>query len=39
MLRVLCQEWAIVQEISTSEAMAEISLLLERNDSTPDRIA
>jgi CarD family transcriptional regulator len=39
MLRVLCQEWAIVQEISMSEAMAEISLLLEHNDSTPDRIA
>jgi CarD family transcriptional regulator len=31
MLRVLCQEWAIVQEISTSEAMEEISSLLEQN--------
>jgi CarD family transcriptional regulator len=30
MLRVLCQEWAIVQEISMSEAMAEISSLLEQ---------
>jgi hypothetical protein len=31
MLRVLCQEWAIVQEISMSEAMAEITFLLEQN--------
>ena len=31
MLRVLCQEWAIVQEITMSEAMAEISSLLEQN--------
>ena len=31
MLRVLCQEWATVQEITTSEAMAEISSLLEQN--------
>lgn len=31
-LRVLCQEWAIVQEISMSEAMAEISSLLEQNE-------
>lgn len=30
MLRVLCQEWAIVQEISMPEAMAEISSLLEQ---------
>ena len=39
MLRVLCQEWAIVQEISMSEAMAEISFLLEQNDSTADGIS
>lgn len=32
MLRVLCQEWSIVQEISMSEAMAEISSLLEPNN-------
>jgi CarD family transcriptional regulator len=31
MLRVLCQEWAIVEEITMSEAMAEISSLLEQN--------
>ena len=31
MLRVLCQEWAIVQEISMSEAMEEITSLLEQN--------
>lgn len=31
MQRVLCQEWAIVQEITVSEAMAEISSLLEKN--------
>ena len=31
MLRVLCQEWSIVQEITMSEAMAEISSLLEQN--------
>jgi CarD family transcriptional regulator len=31
MLRVLCQEWAIVQEVTMSEAMAEISVLLEQN--------
>jgi CarD family transcriptional regulator len=30
MLRVLCQEWAIVEGITTSEAMAEIHSLLER---------
>jgi RNA polymerase-interacting CarD/CdnL/TRCF family regulator len=30
MLRVLCQEWAMVQEISAPEAMAEISTLLEQ---------
>ena len=32
MLRVLCQEWAIVEEISVPEAMAEISSLLEKGD-------
>ena len=31
MLRVLCQEWAIVQEITISEAMAEISSLLDQD--------
>jgi hypothetical protein len=31
MLRVLSQEWAIVQEMTVSEAMAEISSLLEQN--------
>ena len=31
MLRVLCQEWAIVEEISVSEAMSEISSLLEKS--------
>ena len=31
MLRVLCQEWAAVQEITMSEAMAEIGSLLEQN--------
>lgn len=31
MLRVLCQEWAMVQEISMLEAMVEISSLLEPN--------
>ena len=31
MLRVLCQEWAMVQEITTSEAMVEISSLLGQN--------
>lgn len=30
MLRVLCQEWAAVQKITMSEAMAEISSLLEQ---------
>ena len=29
MLRVLCQEWAMVQETTMSEAMVEISSLLE----------
>lgn len=30
MLRVLCQEWAIVEGITVSEAMSEISSLLEK---------
>jgi len=30
MLRVLCQEWALVEQITTSEAMFEISSLLEK---------
>lgn len=30
-LRVLCQEWAIVQGMTTAEAMSEISSLLEQN--------
>lgn len=30
MLRVLCQEWSIVEEISPSEAMSEITSLLEK---------
>lgn len=30
MLRVLCQEWAIVEGITISEAMSEISGLLEK---------
>jgi RNA polymerase-interacting CarD/CdnL/TRCF family regulator len=32
MLRVLCQEWAIVEEISLSEAMSEIQSLLEKSE-------
>ena len=32
MLRVLCQEWAIVEGITVSEAMSEISSLLEKSD-------
>jgi CarD family transcriptional regulator len=32
MLRVLCQEWAIVEGITMSDAMAEISSLLEKSD-------
>lgn len=31
-LRVLCQEWALVEEVSVSEAMSEISSLLEKKD-------
>lgn len=30
MLRVLCQEWSIIEEISMSEAMSEIGSLLEK---------
>lgn len=30
MLRVLCQEWALVEEISPAEAAAQIHLLLEK---------
>ena len=30
MLRVLCQEWAIVEEITVSDAISEISSLLEQ---------
>jgi CarD family transcriptional regulator len=32
MMRVLCQEWAIVQGISAPEAMAEINSLLEQKE-------
>jgi CarD family transcriptional regulator len=32
MLRVLCQEWAMVQEITMAEAMTEISALLEKSE-------
>ncbi len=32
LLRVLCQEWAIVQGITVPEAMAEITSLLEQNE-------
>lgn len=32
MLRVLCQEWAIVEGISTSEAMSEINSLLAKSE-------
>jgi RNA polymerase-interacting CarD/CdnL/TRCF family regulator len=39
MLRVLCQEWALLQETTMSEAMAEISSLLQQNDSTADDIS
>ena len=31
MLRVLCQEWAVVEGITMSEAMAEIGSLLEKS--------
>ncbi|MDQ2693624.1 MAG: hypothetical protein M3Y68_16420 [Chloroflexota bacterium] len=31
MMRVLCQEWALVEEITLSEASAEISALLQKN--------
>jgi RNA polymerase-interacting CarD/CdnL/TRCF family regulator len=32
MLRVLCQEWALVEGITISEAMSEISSLLEQGE-------
>ena len=32
MLRVLCQEWALVEEITLAEAMFEISSLLEKRE-------
>ena len=32
MLRVLCQEWAMVEGVTTAEAMAEISSLLEKRE-------
>jgi len=32
MLRVLCQEWAMVEEVTMSEAMAEISSLLDHRE-------
>ena len=32
MLRVLCQEWSIVEEISMAEAMSEINSLLEKKE-------
>ncbi len=31
-LRVLCQEWALVEDVTVSEAMSEISSLLEKKD-------
>jgi RNA polymerase-interacting CarD/CdnL/TRCF family regulator len=31
MLRVLCQEWAMVEEMTMAEAMFEISSLLEKS--------
>jgi CarD family transcriptional regulator len=31
-LRVLCQEWALVEEVTVSEAMSEISSLLEKRN-------
>jgi CarD family transcriptional regulator len=34
MLRVLCQEWAIVEEITVPEAMSEINSLLEKSQGT-----
>ena len=34
LLRVLCQEWALVQETTMAEAMSEISSLLENSTST-----
>jgi CarD family transcriptional regulator len=35
MLHVLCQEWAIVEEVTMPEAMAEIISLLEQNKGLP----
>jgi hypothetical protein len=32
MLRVLCQEWALVEGVTTSEAMLEINSLLEKSE-------
>ena len=32
MLRVLCQEWAMVEGVTMAEAMAEISSLLEKRE-------
>jgi CarD family transcriptional regulator len=32
MLRVLCQEWSIVEEITVAEAMSEISSLLDKGE-------
>jgi CarD family transcriptional regulator len=32
MLSVLCQEWALVEGVTTSEAMSEISSLLEKRE-------
>jgi hypothetical protein len=32
MLRVLCQEWALVEGITVPEAMSEISSLLEKKE-------
>lgn len=32
MLRVLCQEWALVEGVTVPEAMSEISTLLEKSD-------
>jgi CarD family transcriptional regulator len=34
MMRVLCQEWAIVEEITVAEALSEISALLEKSEGT-----
>jgi hypothetical protein len=34
MLRVLCQEWAIIEETTVPEAMSEIHSLLEKSEGT-----